>query len=323
MSNIKLGVSLYSFTDEYVKGKLSLEDCIRIAAEFGAEGFELVGTQMLPSYPYASEKVVNEFKAMTSAYGIDFVSYGANADRGLRSDRDLTEEEMLQSAIIDLKTASKLGCKIMRAQYLLSPAALGKLAAYAESYGVKVGVEIHNPETPTSPIMQQYLEVIDKTGSAYIGFVPDFGCFATRPNKPHWDEALANGAPLELLQLAAQLRYDEVPREEARQRLLEAGANAAVLGALQGMYGFVTFYKEPDLEGLKKIMPYVIHFHGKFHYLNENLEEASIPYPDILPIIAASNFDGYIMAEYENHSSGRAVEMTQRLLQLERNLLGK
>lgn len=323
MSNIKLGVSLYSFTNEYVKGKFTLEDCIRTAAEFGAEGFELVGTQMLPSYPYAGDKVVDEFKAMTNAYGIEFVSYGANTDRGMRSDRDLTEEEMLQSTIIDLKTANKLGCKVMRAQYLLSPTTLGKLAPYAEHYGVKVGVEIHNPETPTSPAMQKYLEEIEKIGSKYIGFVPDFGCFATRPNKPHWDEALANGAPLELLEMAAQLRYDEVPLTEARQRLLESGANGPVMAAFQGMYGFVTFYNQPDFEGLKKIMPYVVHFHGKFHHLDENLEEASIPYQDILPIIQNSDFDGFIVSEYEDHLSGRALEMTKRHLQMERKLLGE
>jgi Xylose isomerase-like TIM barrel len=329
MSNIKLGVSLYSFTEEYVKGKLTLEDCIRTAAEFGAEGFELVGTQMLSSYPYVNEKVLTEFKAMTSAHGIEFISYGANTDRGLRSDRDLTEEEMLQSAIVDLRTANKLGCKVMRAQYLLSPTALGKLAPYAEHYGVKVGVEIHNPETPSSPIMQQYLEVIEKSGSKYIGFVPDFGCFATRPNKLQWDGAISNGAPIELLEMAAQLRYEGVPRDEARQRLIEAGANDAVMGAFQGMYGFVTFYNEPDLEGLKKIMPYVVHFHGKFHYLNENLEEASIPYRDILSIIHSSDFEGYIMSEYEgyviseynNELSSEALVMTKRHLDMERKIL--
>jgi sugar phosphate isomerase/epimerase len=321
MSNIKLGVSLFSFSTDYVKGLLTLEDCIRTAAELGAEGFELVGSQMLPTYPYVTDKVLDEFKAMTSHYGIEFVSYGANTDRGLRSDRDLTEEEMLQSTIIDLKTANKLGCKLMRAQYLLSPTAISKIAPYAESYGVKVGVEIHNPQTPTSPLMQEYMEVFEKTGSKYIGFVPDFGCFAARPNKPHWDEAIANGAPLELLEMAAQLRYDGVPRDEAQQRLLVAGANGAVMGAFQGMYGFVTFYREPDFDGLKTIMPYVVHFHGKFHYMYEDLKEASIPYHEILPIIQNSDFNGYIMSEYE--ASENAVEMTKRHLQMERKLLAK
>lgn len=320
MSDIKLGVSLFSFSTDYVKGKLTLEDCIRSAAEMGAEGFELVGTTMLSSYPYASDRVLGEFKAMTDAYGIEFVSYGANTDRGLRPNRDLTEEEMLQSTIIDLKTANKLGCKMMRAQYLLSPNAIGKLAPYAETYGVKVGVEIHNPEYPTSPKMQEYLDVIDRTGSEYIGFVPDFGCFATKPNKIYWDEALANGAPEELLELAAKLRYDGVPRQEAAKRLLGAGANGPVMGAFNGMYGFVQFSHNPDFEGLKKIMPYVIYFHGKFHYIDENLEEASIPYGDILSIIQDSSFKGYIMSEYE--ASYDAIGMTNRHLQMQRRILG-
>ncbi|MDT8860215.1 sugar phosphate isomerase/epimerase [Alkalihalobacillus sp. MEB130] len=321
MANIKLGVSLFSFSTDYVKGILTLEDCIRTAAELGAEGFELVGSQMLPTYPFVSDKVLDEFTRMTNAYGIKFVSYGANTDRGMRSDRNLTEDEMLQSTIIDLKTANKLGCEVMRVQYLLSPAALEKLAPYAENYGVKIGVEIHNPQTPTSPFMQEYMEVFEKTGSKFIGFTPDFGCFATRPNKVYWDQAIENGAPVELLEMAAQLRYDEVPRDEARQRLLDAGADGAVMGAFQGMYGFVTFYREPDFEGLKKIMPYVVHFHGKFHYMHESLEEASIPYDEILPIIQNSNFNGYIMSEYE--ASKNAIEMTKRHLQMERKLLVK
>jgi sugar phosphate isomerase/epimerase len=231
MNNIKLGVTLYCFTNEYAKGIYTLEDCIRVAAEIGAEGYEIVATQMIPSYPYISDKFLGEIKAISAAYGIEPICYAANTDRGMRVDRDLTEDEMLKLAINDLSSANKLGCKVMRAQYLLSPEAMGRLAPYAEDYGIKVGVEIHNPETPTSPIMQQYLEVFEKTGSKYIGFVPDFGCFATKPNKPHWDNALANGAPLELLEFAAKLRYNDVPRKEARAEIIKAGANGAVMGA--------------------------------------------------------------------------------------------
>ncbi|MFD2215658.1 sugar phosphate isomerase/epimerase family protein [Metabacillus endolithicus] len=319
MSNIKLGVSLFSFSTDFVKGNLSLEDCVRSAAEIGAEGFELVGATMLPSYPYASDKVVKEFKAMTDHYGIKFVSYGASSDRGVITGRDLTDDELIQSAILDIKTANKLGCEMMRAQPSLSPAAIEKLATYAENYGVKVGVEIHNPQIPSSPRVQEYVEVFEKLGSDYIGLVPDFGCFATKPNKVYWDEALEKGAPLELLEMAANLRYDGVSRDEARERLLDAGANDAVMGAFQGMYGFVQFTRNPDLEGLKNIMPHVMYFHGKFHYMYEHLEEASIPYGDILPVIKNSNFKGYIMSEYE--ASDHAVEMTKRHLQMERKIL--
>ncbi|MDT0145596.1 TIM barrel protein [Priestia aryabhattai] len=321
MSPIKLGVSLFSFSTDFVKGKLSLEDCIASAAEIGAEGFELVGATMLRSYPYATDTVINEFKAMTNHYGINFVSYGASTDRGVMTGRDLTDDELVQSAILDLKTANKLGCKMMRAQPHLSPGAIEKIAPYAENYGVKVGVEIHNPELPSSPKTQAYVEMFDKVGSDYIGFVPDFGCFATKPNKVYWDEALEKGAPLELLEMAAGLRYDGVPKDQAMKRLIEEGANEAVMGAFQGMYGFVTFSREPDLQGLKNIMPYVVYFHGKFHYMFEHLEEASIPYADILQVIKEANFNGYIMSEYE--ASDNAVEMTRRHLQMEKKLLAE
>ena len=325
MSNIKLGVTLYSFTREYCTGEMSLEDCIRKAKEIGAEGFEMVATQMLPSYPYVDDKFLGEFRSICECYDIKPICYGANMDRGMRGDRDLTEDEMLQMAINDVKSANKLGCKVIREQFLMSPHAMGRLAPYAEAYDVKVGIEIHNPETPYTPIMREYYEVFEKSGSKYIGFVPDFGMFATKPNKPFWDDALAAGAPVELLEMARDLRYANVEQGEAMERLIKAGAPESVLVCAQSMYGFVQFKKDckKELQGLKEIMPYCFHMHGKFHYLDENLVEASIPYEEIVPVIEASDFEGYIVSEYEDHVSGRAVEMTARHLAMMKKLLDR
>lgn len=316
MSKIKLGISLYSFTREYCRNEMTLEDCIRTAKEFGANGYEIVATQMVPSYPYVSDQFLGEIRAMSAYYDIDPICYSANMDRGMRGDRHLNEAEMLQMAINDVKSANKMGCNIMREQYLLSPAAMAKLAPYAEAYDVKVGIEIHNPETPNTPVMLEYLEVFQKTGSKNLGFVPDFGLFATRPNKPMWDDALAAGAPLEILELAKEMRLSEVPKEEAMKRLAEVGATGPAFGVLQGMYGFVQFRQDcnAELEGLKEIMPYCFHMHGKCHYITEDLKEASIPYHEIIPVIKDSDFDGFIVTEYEDHASGRALEMTRRHL---------
>jgi hypothetical protein len=51
------------------------------------------------------------------------------------------------------------------------------------------------------------------------------------------------------------------------------------------------------LEELKTILPYCFEFHGKFHYLDEDLVEPSIPYAEILSIIKNSDFDGYLISE--------------------------
>ncbi|MCM8709934.1 sugar phosphate isomerase/epimerase [Clostridium sp. SYSU_GA19001] len=319
MSNIKLGVSLFSFTAEYAKGNLSFEGCVKAAAEIGAEGYEIVGAQMVPSYPYVSDNFLGVVEACTKKYGIKPICYGANQDRGMIPGRSLTEDEMLANAVTDLKSAHKLGCKVMRVQYLLSPEAFGRLAPYAEAYGIKVGVEIHNPETPSTPIVKKYLKVIKESGSKFIGLIPDFGSFATKPNRLHWEQALKAGAKLEHLELAAELRYNGVPKEEARKKLIEAGAGAPVFKAFEGMYGFVQFHKKPDLEGLKEILPYCFHFHGKFHYLLEDDTEASIPYDEILPVIKESNFEGYIMSEYEANEN--AVNMVKRHIAMEKRIL--
>lgn len=325
MSNIKLGITLYCFTAEYCRGEMSLEDCIRAAKEIGCEGYEIVATQMIPSYPYVSDKFLGEINAMNHYYDIEAVCYSANMDRGMRGDRNLTEDEMLSMAINDVKSANKMGCKVMREQYLLSPDALVKLAPYAEAYNVKVGIEIHNPETPNTPIMREYLEKIKASGSKYIGFVPDFGLFATAPNKPYWDSALKAGVPVEILEMAKEMRMNDVPQDEAFKRLADAGATGPAFTVLQGMYGFVQFRKDckAELEGLKEIMPYCFHMHGKCHYVYEDLREASIPYDEIMPVIAASDYDGYIVTEYEDHESGNAFEMTRRHVAMMKKLLGR
>ena len=329
MADIKLGVTLYSFTYEYVTGKYSLEDCVRKAAELGVDGYEIVATQMIPSYPYISDEFLAKVSEFEYKYGIRPVAYGANTDRGKLHDRDLNDEELVNDTIRDIQNAHKLGCKVVRAQYLLSPENLVRIAPYAEEYDVKVGIEIHNPETPSTPAMQRYLEAIEKSGSTHIGFVPDLGCFATKPNIKNYDGALKKGANKEMLDYAVELKRADVPLREAEQRLKDKGADPHVMSAFYDMYGYLTFYNEPDLDGLRRIMPYVFHFHGKFHAMR-NGEETSIPYPEVLEVIFNTDFSGYIVSEYEGHSLRAdglvdydAFEAVRQHLEMERRILAE
>lgn len=326
MANVKTGITLFSLGTPYLKGQLDLEGVIRTAAEMGAEGYEIVAAQMIPSYPYVSDEFVDFINRCKEKYGIGPICYSANMDRGMLHDRDLTEDEMVARAITDIISAHKLGCTVMREQYLLSPHGLGRIAPYAEAYNVHVGIEIHNPESPITPAILDYVKVIEETGSKYIGFVPDFGCFATKPNKPYWDRALAAGAPVEALEKMAQLRYDSVPQDKATEIMMPELQKYPVLwGTLSSMYGFVQFRKSctAELEGLKKIMPYCFEMHGKCHYVDENLHEASIPYEEIIPVIAASGYDGYIVTEYEDEGGYDSVEQTTRHVAMVKKLLAE
>ena len=64
MANIKAGITLFSLGTAYLKGELDLEGVIRTAAEMGAEGYEIVASQMIPSYPYVSDEFVEFINAM-------------------------------------------------------------------------------------------------------------------------------------------------------------------------------------------------------------------------------------------------------------------
>ena len=279
---------------------------------------------MIPSYPYVSDEFVAFIEKCKEKYGIGPICYSANMDRGMLKDRDLTEDEMVARAITDIISANKLGCTVMREQYLLSPSGLVRIAPYAEAYNVHVGIEIHNPESPITPAILDYVEAIEKSGSKYIGFVPDFGCFATKPNKPYWDRALAAGATVEQLEKCAQLRYEEVPMEEAMKIMAPDIEKCPQLGGtLNSMYGFVQFRKSctKELEGLKRIMPYCFEMHGKCHYVDENLHEVAIPYEEIIPVIAASDYEGYIVTEYEAEGGYDSIEQTTRHVAMVKKLL--
>lgn len=318
MGKTKIGVTLYSFTTEYCKGIMSFEDCIRTAKELGAEGFEIVATQMIPSYPVVDSKFLGELTALCNYYDIEPVSYGANCDRGMRYDRNLTGDEMVAMAVQDIKNANKMGCKVLREQCLIGPENFKKLLPYCEAYDVKVGIEIHNPDSPITPMTQEYLEVIKETGSKYLGLVPDFGCFAIRPNKLTVDKAIAAGADPKHIELAKQYRYDGLTQEETTAKLNEAGAARPVFEFVRDAYGFQQFKKNVDkeLEGLKEIIPYCVHMHGKFYYMFEDLTESSMPYDDIMKIIQSSDYDGYIVSEYEEYNSGRSIEQISRHLKM-------
>ena len=326
MSNIKLGATLFCYGSDYARYEYDFEECVKQAALAGATGYEIVGTQMIPSYPNVSDEFLGLVQSLKEKYGIGPVGYGANNDRGMRCDRDLTDDEMLADAIIDLKAANKLGCKVMRVQYMMRPAAFARLAPYAELFDVKCGIEIHNPETPQSPAMKEYLDVIKSTGSKYLGFVPDFGCFAIHPNKPKWDKALEAGVKEEHLQMVAEMRRTGVSQEEATKRIMEAGANPAIMDALAGMYGFVQFRDESELprlfDELKTILPYSFEMHGKFHYLDDNCVEPSIPYDKIFAFLKENDFDGYLISEYEDEVGCGGYEFTKRHLAMGKRLLG-
>ena len=57
--------------------------------------------------------------------------------------------------------------------------------------------------------------------------------------------------------------------------------------------------------------------------MDENLHESAIPYEEIIPVIAATDYDGFIVTEYEDEGGYDAVEQTRRHVAMVKKLLNE
>ena len=115
MSNkIKRSVSLYSYQEEYYLGKMSLEDCIRAAAEAGATGIELLGEQMIDEFPNITDKFKEQWFGWMKKYGVEPTCYDAFLENHIYDNRTLTLKEQIKMMERDIKIAGSLGFKTLR-----------------------------------------------------------------------------------------------------------------------------------------------------------------------------------------------------------------
>ena len=54
MSNIKLDVSLYSLSSDFIR-VANIEECLKTVADLGFKGIEIVAAQTVPEYPHPSD----------------------------------------------------------------------------------------------------------------------------------------------------------------------------------------------------------------------------------------------------------------------------
>lgn len=323
---VKLGVNMFSFNTEFYSGKFSWQECIVKAAEAGGTGIELIGAQMVPGFPTPTDAFIREFKDLCAANNIQPVSYGAYVDSGVRYGRGLNEAELTAMTLNDIQIAAKMGCTVLRTQQLLGPKLFEKMASMAEDYGVHIGVELHAPHNFDTPIIMEYIEACAKTGSPYLGIIPDFGIFMEHPDHAFYNGYQSMGAEKKYLDYAIAAFENGEEEDKVQAEILKMGAAGMSANIVPTIW---SKYHKADLEGLKNCMPYIKYAHGKFYYVTEDYKDPSIPYDKILKIFDEADYDGYIASEYEGHFFGSpemtgqdTVEQVRRHIKMGHNILG-
>lgn len=300
----RLGVTLYSFTPDFHAGRYSFAELIRICGERGlGPGLEIVGFQSLREFPRLDNDQVRDVRNAIEASGLEPSCLGTNADIGLRADRLLTDHELIDYIADQLRAAHRLGFPTARVQNNANPRVLERLLPIAEQENVKMGLEIHSAASIETPWVVGVRELIDRVGSPYLGFTPDFGATTRALSPSLLDEYRRRGASPDLLD-AVDALWQQLPDrggnpEEAFPEFMALGTPEERAFAEELAVYAIGIHGVADPAMWAEIMPHVVHVHGKFFGFDEQGTEPAVPYETLLPLFADGGYTGYISSEWE------------------------
>jgi sugar phosphate isomerase/epimerase len=295
---VKRGVSIYSYSDDIFK-TATLEDCLAAVGDLAGDG-EVIGLEILANshiegYPNPSDAWVAKWFEMCAKYHVKPVEYGHWVDSKLRSEKEpwLSTRESYEMLVRDIKLANRLGFTCGRTKLGVIDGQLTPVQNWrefirmalpvAEKHNFRMMPEIHPPTRLKSKMIDDYLDFIVKEKTTpWFGLNIDFGVFQNRPSQGGTAPDRPAG------------RAGEAP-----------GGRSGTRGSMGG--GGM----EPSkVEDMIPLLPYVHCCHAKFMEMNDNCEETSIPYPDIVKLLVEHKWNGYLLSEYEGEDRNRGGAFT-------------
>jgi len=328
-SDIKRSISLYSYQDEYYEGKLDLEGCLRETAKTGATGVELLAEQMIKHFPNPIED--EEFRAhwfsMLDQYGLTPSCYDAFLENRIFSNRTLSLGEQVNMMKRDLRLAGLLGFPVIRTLVSTPMDVIEGSLEYAEKVNVKIGLEVHAPFSLNSGWADGYMEMINRTGTKYFGFIPDMGIFCKNVPDVLRDKARRQGASEECLKIVddayaqrmakgfVKIKYDldlgkanmEYRMANGMKEMMDAVEKAGG-GPADMMYAGTSFnYSWSDPQDLIDNIDYIFHTHAKFYNVHEDYVETAVAIPEVVAAYKKAGYTGFLSSEYEGGEHLRDV----------------
>ena len=291
-NTFRQGTSLYCFQSEYLRFQLSFEDCMQLASQLGDKGVEIVGPMHVRTWPEVSNEFERQFKSSCQRFGLTPTHFAAYGDDPVLKN----EDEVFDYYITQMKGASRLGFPLMRGPSDNKPM-VERLLPYCEKLNVKLVFEIHAPMAlGKDPATIDLAEWVKQKSSPYLGFNPDGGSFTNKITDRLKRSAQRYGVPDAIIKRCIEMYDSKMPVDKALEEAKTMGADQTAIWAVNMFYGQAP---ASDPEELKKIMPYIFHFHGKF-WTWENGQEPAIPYEQIVRALVEGGWaNGYLSTEFE------------------------
>ena len=319
-NDIKIGVSLYSLTTQFIHEELDLEGCLKTVHDMGYKGVEIVAAQMVPDYPWPSDEWLFNLRGLLDKYQLEPVCWSAYIDMGTRNDRDMTAAEIIQCTLNDMIYAKKAGFPMVRTQHAISPAIFRKMIPYCKALDMKLTIEMHWPHHPEVPVWKEYVQIMKNEGKGYLGFVPDFSIFQSMPHGLYLRQAKDMGCRSDKLQ---EIIY--IHQKGGQISSLDGGDFTPVEQEVAAdMFG--RFNHPARIEQFKDLMDCVFYVHGKFYYLDNDEHDPCIPYEEIISKFVEYGYKGYIASEFEGHhfySDVNCVDQLRHYVAMNQSILNR
>jgi len=294
---------------------MTLEDCFRETAAAGIEGIEILADYMLPGYPNISNEFVDQWHTLIGKYNVIPVCLGLFNTVNPIGNISMDTDEMVGALKKDLHIAFRLGFSSVR-MGANTPVEVAEAAlSEAERLQVKLGYEIHPPLSMDSQWFTERLDLIKRTKTEYIGFIPDMGIFAKHANPIHKEWFVRRGVRRSVADSICKLYAEEKSKDEAEN---ESGALG--LSTLEKEYlGDVFRANNENPDNILKYKDYFYHFHGKFYEMDESCNETSLNYEAVIKNLLSTDYEGFICSEYEGSRHLSDIMVVESCEQLRRH----
>ena len=188
------GVSLYSFMSDFGT-VMDLETALAAVVDVGATGVEILGEGHIERYPEPTTQWMDRWFGLLEKYALEPTNYGSWIDTRLHSRgahaRDLTAAEGAAILQRDLRLAQQLGFRFVRPKIGVVSSDLIPHPIWTESVersldlaaelDVVICPEIHAPTPIKHEVVDDYIDLIERTGTKHFGLLLDTGIFQDRP----------------------------------------------------------------------------------------------------------------------------------------------
>jgi len=303
--SIMLGNTLYSMTNEWLAGRYTLDTLIDEVGRRGlGPGIEVIGFQSLRGFPFkVSDEETRTLMAAIERNGLTPTSLASNADIAIRADDWMDTDRSVEYMRPQIELAGRLGFPVVRTQIGLTPEVLEKVEPIAAKANVKLGMEVHAPEGPNTPKVIATREAYARIDSEYLGFVPDFSSCMRAIPVGMLDKLRRDG--LSEAGIDALKQAWEAPGAPF-QRYGQFAAECGQLGEPELPVGFArlvfTMFGRENLEDWREVLPQVVHIHGKFYDVDDDLTSPSIDYEGIMKVFSDLDRTVSMSSEWEGHA---------------------